>query len=1083
MIAPISSSTILQPGQIVKVRARQYVVEEVIRIVSGLDTRVRMACLEDDALGERLEVLWEREIDRQILGNTSWEAIAQRGFDQAGLFSAYLHTLRWNCVTATEPRLFQSPYRAGIEVKAYQLEPLQKALMMPRVALFIADDVGLGKTIEAGLILREMVMRQKVRRVVIAAPPSVVRQWQEEMDNRFGLGFVVFDRDFVAKKRRERGYGINPWTTHSRFIISHALIRDEQYAAPLRDWLGSFAASAMLILDEAHNAAPASGTKYAVDSQLTRTIRDLADRFEHKLFLSATPHNGHSNSFAALLEMLDPQRFCRGVAVDRKLRDQVMVRRLKRDLRAIEGGFPKREVIPMVIRDLPEDAPELVLSRLLQRYRGLREERLKSASKTKQTAALLVMVNLQKRLLSSLEAFARTLQVHRRSGERAQEKADPWPQAIATKRLALLQEAVGADDDRALLSEEELEREEDLQMGWASAQMGGGVSAEERDLLDRMIALANHHRDEPDARVRRLLQWLRENLCPRLGEPGAPWEDRRVLIFTEYTDTKRYLEQQLGEAIAGSDRASERIATFEGGLGEEKRELIKAAFNMDPKKHPLRILIATDAAREGVNLQNYCADLFHFDVPWNPSRMEQRNGRIDRQLQREAVVRCHYFVVAQREEDRVLEVLVEKTRRIQEELGSLTPVLAKDIDRLLAQGIRHEDCPHLCTELAQMEDRPAALPRRVVQDELETTGQDRSKLQKRLQELRLLLDKSRQWLRLSDRHFRDAISASLQMQGLGALQPVDPQDLIANPETARWQIPDLGQDQGEDPSWLHTLDSLRSPRPKGEKLWEWRKAAPVRPVVFRDPGSLDGEVVHLHLEHRLVQRLLGKFLSQGFLHHELSRACVCLTDHAVPKIIALGRLSLYGTGAARLHEEVVAIAADWIPPEQRGGRKLKALTQQEKDEVLALLETSLGNHRLETVPATIQAKLLTHIAEDVAALKTSLEERAAVLTERAIGKLDQRAEEEAQAMAEILQSQRERIRRNYEESRFKQLELDLNTEEEKRQLQSDRRHWEVRLRQLEGEIATEPDRIRQIYRVKAQRIEPVGIVYLYPVSG
>jgi SNF2 family DNA or RNA helicase len=128
------------------------------------------------------------------------------------------------------------------------------------VNLFIADDVGLGKTIEAGLILRELLMRQKVRRVVVAAPPSVVLQWRDELEQRFGLTFVIFDRDYVLACRRERGYGVNPWTTHSRFIISHALLRDEAYAA--RCATGSTTTTArgsLLILDEAHNAAPASG--------------------------------------------------------------------------------------------------------------------------------------------------------------------------------------------------------------------------------------------------------------------------------------------------------------------------------------------------------------------------------------------------------------------------------------------------------------------------------------------------------------------------------------------------------------------------------------------------------------------------------------------------------------------------------------------------------------------------------------------------------------------------------------------------------------------------------------------------------
>lgn len=129
--------TLPELGQIVRVRSRQYLVEDVIppSCAEG-DTQVRLACLEDDAQGEALEVFWEREIDAQVLAASSWEAVTQRGFDQPRQFSAYLHALRWNCVTATEPKLFQ----AGIEVKSYQLEPLRKALRMPRVNLFIADD-------------------------------------------------------------------------------------------------------------------------------------------------------------------------------------------------------------------------------------------------------------------------------------------------------------------------------------------------------------------------------------------------------------------------------------------------------------------------------------------------------------------------------------------------------------------------------------------------------------------------------------------------------------------------------------------------------------------------------------------------------------------------------------------------------------------------------------------------------------------------------------------------------------------------------------------------------------------------------
>lgn len=1070
---------LLEPGQIVRVRSRQYLVEDVtLPQMSEGDTRVRLACLEDDAQGAILEVFWEREIDAHVIEGTSWESVAQRGFDNPRYFSAYFHALRWNCVTSTNPKLFQAPYRAGIEVKSYQLEPLRKALQMPRVNLFIADDVGLGKTIEAGLILREMLMRQKIKKVIISCPPSVVRQWKDEMESRFGLTFIVYDRDFVAAKRRERGYGINPWKTHTRFIISHSLLRDEAYAASLRDWLGDFSAGALMILDEAHNAAPASGSRYAVDSQLTRTVRDLAPRFEHRLFLSATPHNGHSNSFAALLEILDPQRFCRGVPVrSRKSLDAVMVRRLKADLREINhADFPKRLVIPVVIDGLPKDAPELMLAQLLQQYRACREERLKDAPKSAQAAAMLVLTSLQKRLLSSIEAFARTLKVHRTAIERqAQQQA-------TQRNFTLLQESPGSDDERADLDEEEVLLEEDTQMEKATQVGNVGVSQQELTLLEEMTRIAEQSRRQPDSRVVWLEQWIRQNLCPDLGQPGAKWLNRRVLIFTEYTDTKRYLETQLRRIIANSHKEQSRIDTFHGGMGEERRELIKQAFNADPAQHPLRILIATDAAREGVNLQNYCADLFHFDVPWNPSRMEQRNGRIDRKLQREPEVRCHYFVLAQRTEDRVLDVLVNKTKQIQDELGSLSPVVERNVTKLLEGGIRQSQAEQLVEAIALSDQTKDSQPHTAaIKEELEAIRVRQDKLRQQQGDLETMLKESKEWLGLSDRHFRDSLSVSLELIGTAALRPLSATEAVDNEERSRWVIPALDQQVGADPTWATTLDTLRAPRQKGQSLWDWRKEAPIRPVVFRDPGSLDGEVVHLHLEHRIVQRLLGRFLSQGFLYDELTRACVCQTDDPIPRVIILGRLSLYGDRAARLHDEVVAVAADWVDPEARGRGRLRPLSEGEKKDVIQILEDSLASQRLRDVPPALVQQLQSHAARDVEDLLTHLNRRAQDLTERAKRRLEQRGEKEAAEMKTLLEEQRDRILKQSQQ--YETLQLSLFNPEEMRQIQADRRHWEIRVKELEAEITSEPTRIQRTYQVKAERIEPVGIVYLWPVSN
>src|SRR5216684_3683584 len=358
-----------QIGQIVRVRQRLYLVEGLVaRPRPQYSTLVELSCIEDDAQGQELDVLWERELDAAVLTGEEWARIAQRGFDPPEYFSAYLNTLRWNCVTSPDASLLQSPFRAGIRLDAYQLEPLRKALRLPRVNLFIADDVGLGKTIEAGLIARELLMRKKARDIVVSCPPSMLLQWKEELDARFGLRFEILDKDYLQKVRRERGFGVNPWTTHSRFLVSHRLLIDETYASPLHDWLGTFRAGSLLILDEAHHAAPSSGQRYAIDSHITRAVRDLAPKFEHRLFLSATPHNGHSNSFSALLEILDPQRFTRGVPVKPRDLDPVMVRRLKSDLRYFGETFPERKVEPIYISGLPSNAPELVLSKMLTAY-------------------------------------------------------------------------------------------------------------------------------------------------------------------------------------------------------------------------------------------------------------------------------------------------------------------------------------------------------------------------------------------------------------------------------------------------------------------------------------------------------------------------------------------------------------------------------------------------------------------------------------------------------------------------------------------------------------------------------------------
>ncbi len=1102
-------------GQLVHVRSRRWLVEEVQPgDQPGHSSVIRLACAEDDAQGEEIEVFWDYEIDRRILKQQGWADLAAKGFDTPRRFAAFLHTLRWNCVTATNPDLFQAPFRAGIKLDAYQMEPLRKALRMPRVNLFIADDTGLGKTIEAGLIARELLLRKKVKTIVVSAPSSVLEQWQAEMEERFGLLFEILDRAYFTRMRRERGFGVNPWTTHSRFLVSHSLLRDATYADPMRAWLGPVLRGSLLILDEAHHAAPSSGGRYGIESKFTRAIRDLSNRFEHRLFLSATPHNGHSNSFSTLLELLDPHRFTRGVKVRRESLDAVLIRRLKEDIREIQGGFPERNVVPIRIDGLPEGTPELELSRLLNEYRQARRERFRSATKSVQATSGLLVVGLQQRLLSSTEAFAFSLKNHRKTVVRQRQRELEQQTAAAAqagaeeeaKLFASVSETGAGDDDEhdaAAWTASEAEKAEERQIAAISATIEAAVATDstettaqatnerlwqrELDLLDRMERIADRARGLPDAKMHHLVDWVRNHLCPGLppfgmavprGSVPPGWNNRRLLIFTENrVGTKRYLRTMLETAVAGTDRAEERIVTIDGLTRGATRREIQRRFNTDPEDDPLRILLATDAAREGLNFQAHCTDLFHWDLPWNPGRIEQRNGRIDRKLQPAHEVRCHYFVLPQRAEDHVLEVLVNKTETIRNELGSLSKVIDDQIERRLNRGgIPHGTVDQIAAEIEAADLR--AEHKRVAKEELESSRQRRDELQAQIERCQRLLQQSRDWVQFEVEAFKDALSCSLELRGAPPLQPMS-----ENGKTV-WTFPSLGGRANGDSRWTTTLDSLRRPRRRNQKVAEWRKEQPPRPVVFKDAGVLTNDTVHLHLEQRVAHRLLARFRSQGFLHHDLSRACLAQAADSIPRVILLGRLSLYGSGAERLHEEVVTVAARWTDPSRRSG-PLRAYARDAETRTLDLLEDSLARSGSRPVSEVIKRRLLEAAEKDISELRPQLEPRATALAERASKRLRERGERESRELREVLKQQRERVRTELadRERDLAQLSLAFNREEE-RQLQADMRSWRTRLDQFDHDLDHEPQRVREFYEVRvAPPVEPLGIIDLWPETN
>lgn len=1082
-------------GSLVHVRSRRWLVDEVVEHGPGESPLVRLACADDDAQGQVLEVYWDYEIDQRVLDEEAWRDLGAKGFDPPDHFAAYLHTLGWNCVTATDPNLFQAPFRAGIKIDAYQMEPLRKALQLPRVNLFIADDTGLGKTVEAGLIARELLLRKKVKTIVVATPPSVLEQWQGELEDRFGLIFEILDRSFFARVRRERGFGVNPWRTHSRFLVSHNLLIDPAYTDPLREWLGPMQPGSLLILDEAHHAAPSSGGRYGIETKFTRAIRDLASRFEHRLFLSATPHNGHSSSFSTLMELLDPYRFTRGVKVrGKRALDAVMVRRLKEDIRSIQGGFPERQVIPIVIDGLDAEAPEIALSRLLDEYRQAREARFASSTRRAQASAGLLVVGLQQRLLSSIEAFARSLAVHRRTVERQWAQATgetPEPDEVAIDLQSYLVPP-DADDERANLSDEDLDADDAAQVEAITRDAERHATTvdentkamwqREQQLLDTMQGIADRARTRPEAKLLKLVDWIRDHMVPDLppfgtATPGTPvWNDARLLIFTENREgTKRYLRTMLEQAIAGTDRADERIEVIDGLTSGARRKEIQQRFNTPPEQDPLRILIATDAAREGLNFQAHCTDLIHYDLPWNPGRIEQRNGRIDRKLQPAKVVRCHYFVLPQRIEDRVLDVLVRKTETIRRELGSLARVIEVDLEKALAGGIKHADADALATRLAKADLDAHA--KATAEEELEVARERQDELRRQISRCQDLLDRSRRWVGFDRDAFRNALNAALQLVDAPPLKP----EFDERGDPIQWRFPALDARERADASWSATLDTLRVPRKRDQKLTDWRKEAPIRPIVFEDAGILTDDVVHLHLEQRVAQRLLARFRAQGFVHHDLSRAVLATSEDAVPRVVLLGRLSIYGTKAERLHEELVPVTARWVDPDQRDG-PLRGYARDAEQRTLDLLNRTLGKRPVAPTEQVLE-RLHGSAARDVEELRPMLHDRAAAIAETAIASLRARGEREARELAEQLSDQRRRVAQQLEEYDRQAVQIALFSTEERAQLDANARAWRDRLTQFDADLANEPVRIRRFYDVRATRVEPVGLAYLWPTSS
>src|SRR5208283_4459328 len=313
----IATTSPPESGQLVNVRSRRWVVNEVQ--ASQLSPRpleptaskpqhlVSLLSVEDDALGEELQVVWEIEPGAKLIEKVALPE--PTGFDSPDRLDAFLDAVRWGAASTADLRNIQAPFRSGIDIEDYQLDPVVRAIQMPRVNLLVADDVGLGKTIEAGMVALELIIRHRTRKILIVCPASLQVQWKEQMRDKFGLDFRIVDSTLMKELRRKRGIHVNPWNQYPRLITSIDFLKRERPLRMFREILPGPTDSMyprkfdLLITDEAHNCAPSGAGKYATDSLRTQALRLLAPHFEHKLFLTATPHNGYPESFSALLEL------------------------------------------------------------------------------------------------------------------------------------------------------------------------------------------------------------------------------------------------------------------------------------------------------------------------------------------------------------------------------------------------------------------------------------------------------------------------------------------------------------------------------------------------------------------------------------------------------------------------------------------------------------------------------------------------------------------------------------------------------------------------------------------------------------
>ena len=1037
------------PGQLVQARNRRFVVTTVETSTAlgagALQHLVTLSSVEDDALGEELRVVWELEPGKSVLERASMPELT--GFDEPARLDAFLNAVRWGAVSQTDTSTLQAPFRSGIEIEDYQLDPLARAIQMPRVNLLVADDVGLGKTIETGLVIQELTLRHRIRTALVVCPSGLQIQWREQMRDKFGLDFRIVDSELMKELRRTRGLHVNPWGHYPRLITSIDFIKRERPLRLMREVLPAAGQPTyprrfdLLVVDEAHNVAPSGSGKYATDSQRTQAIRLLAQHFEHKLFLSATPHNGYPESFSALLELLDNQRFARGVKPKPEQLAAVMIRRMKRDLPPRWDGTPRYP--ERLIEELEVDYTdaERAAHRALTRYAQLRSEG--SRTDGERYATEFVLKLLKKRLFSSPEAFRTTLEKHLESvtGNRrvAAVKSSP---GLLRRQIEGLDEGAESDTQLDEATDDAL---------FASAQHLRPLSSEELELIEGLRAHASEMSRRGDSKVKKLVEWLHQTVMT-----NGHWNNERVILFTEYRATQKWLMEKLAFGGFGGQG---RILTMYGGMPPDERESVKNAFQTSPLASDVRILLATDSASEGLDLQNHCNQLVHIEVPWNPNRMEQRNGRIDRHGQKQPQVHIHHFVgKGYKQESRGaaesnpgdlegdLEFLlraVRKVETIREDLGKVGPVISQQVTDAMLGRRKVLDTSH-----AEQDAEPSRKLLRIERD-----------LREQLRKLHEQLMETRRALNLTPEAIQSVVEIGLALAGQPALLQTTLPGVWPDPTGQRQSCPVFRLPQLAG-TWQSAHEGLAHPHTHS-----------VRPIVF-DHSLAQGrdDVVLVHLNHRLVQMCLQLLRAQIWAVadkrlHRISARLVPSNAADTPVAIAHARLVVLGSNNQRIHEEVIFAGG-----QVKEGRIVRI---DRVGELERLFDAGTNRSPSAAFLERIQPLWPTHRENLFRALEARMRDRTDTLKSR----LDERATREVAAMRSAMGELLIRIRT---ELTAVQPQLELFTTPEREQLERDHDALQRRLDELPAEMDQEERLIRERYANPLPKLFPVSVTYLVP---